>query len=328
MDIVKAERLQPGDVVGIISPSEPVTEELRPQFERAVQVLEKEFGLRVKLGRHVFEQHYYNAGTREARIEDFNEMWSDPEVRMLMMSQGGETANHLLDGLDYELFRSQPKIFAGISDGTTLLNAIHARSGLVTYHGPDLLWTFGRKVSRRFRDNFYRTFFEGETGPLEANDEWFHQERPEERFDGRRCLKAGTARGLLAGGHLGCLCTTALAGYAPSFKDKILFVEGTDEIGELDRQLTSLRLGGKLDGIRGLVLGWFEGSRLRDPRKDRDVGEMISEALGRQDIPIMQIGELGHNVENYVLPIGCRAYLDSAAGLLRIEEPCVEQPRQ
>ncbi|MGB9718014.1 MAG: LD-carboxypeptidase [Thermoproteota archaeon] len=80
------------------------------------------FGLKVKLGKHVFDRYHYNAGTREARIEDFNTMWEDPEVKMILVSQGGQTANHLLDGVDYRMMRKTPKIFTGVSGGTTLLN--------------------------------------------------------------------------------------------------------------------------------------------------------------------------------------------------------------
>ncbi len=222
MQTIKPKRLQKGDTVAIVSPSEPITKDLREQFDGGVKALES-FGLKVKLGNHVFDQYYYNAGTRENRIKDFNNMWKDPEVKMILMSQGGETANHLLDGIDYEMIRKNPKIFAGISDGTTLLNAIFVKTGLVTYHGPDLVWTFGRKMTEPFQENFIKTLFEGNVRQLVPNPNWIHQEKPELKYKGWRNLRSGKVSGVLVGGHTGCLMTTILAGYGPSFDKAFYF---------------------------------------------------------------------------------------------------------
>ena len=112
--------------------------------------------------------------TRESRIKDFNEMWVDPEVKMILMSLGGYTANHLLDGIDYEMIKNNPKIFAGISDGTTLLSPIFAKTGLVTYHGPDLLFTFGQPITKQIRENILQTFFDGNVGKIKPNKNWQH----------------------------------------------------------------------------------------------------------------------------------------------------------
>ncbi len=119
---IKPKKLQRGDVVGIVSPSGPILPELKKYFEQGVWTLEEEFGLRVKYAERVFARYFYNAGTREERIKEFDEVWADPEVKMVLMSLGGYTANHLLDGIDYEMIKNNPKIFAGISDGTTASN--------------------------------------------------------------------------------------------------------------------------------------------------------------------------------------------------------------
>ncbi|MCK4592816.1 LD-carboxypeptidase, partial [Candidatus Parcubacteria bacterium] len=268
MKIIKPKKLQKGDVVGIVSPSEPITKDLRKQFNNGISAL-KSFGLKVKLGKHVFDQYYYNAGTRENRIKDFNNIWKDPEVKMVLMSQGGETANHLLDGIDYKIIRENPKIFAGISDGTTLLNAIFTKTGLVTYHGPDLVYTFGRKITKSFKENFIKTLFNGTIGQLIPNPNWQHQENPKIKHNGWKCLRSGKTEGILVGGHLGCLSSTILAGYGPNFKNTILFLEGTDDVAHLDRQFTSLRLNGVFEKINGLIIGWFEWSELKDKSKNR-----------------------------------------------------------
>ena len=322
MKIIKPKKLKKGDVVGVVSPSEPVTKKLRKQFDVAVAALQ-EFGLKVKLGEHTFDQYFYNAGTREARIEDFNKIWKDPEVKMILMSQGGETANHLLDGIDYEVIKQNPKIFAGISDGTTLLNAIFSKTGLVTYHGPDLLWTFGRKVTEPYKQNFVKTFFDGNVGQLHEDKNWQHQERKDVKRSGWRCIRSGKATGMLIGGHSGCLSSTMLSGYGPDFENAILFLEGTDDVGHLDRQFTALKLNGVFGKIRGLVIGWFEDHEMKDKEKNREVSDVILEVTKNYSFPILEIGELGHNVENYILPIGCVATIDADKKYFSIDEPTV-----
>lgn len=322
MKIIRPQKLNQGDVVGIVSPSEPVTENLRAQFKRGLEALHS-FGVKTKLAPHVFEQHYYNAGTAAQRVEDFNGMWRDPQVKMILMSQGGETANHLLAGIDYEMIKHNPKIFAGISDGTTLLNAIFAKTGLVTYHGPDLLWTFGRHISEPFKENFINTLFHGEVGPLRPNPNWQHQEKAGLKHGGWRCLKSGRAGGILMGGHSGCLTNLLVAGFGPSFEGALLFLEGTDDVAHLDRQFTAFKLGGVFDKINGLVIGWFEDHELKDADKNREVRDVILEVLGDYSFPILEIGELGHNVENYLLPIGCRASIEAEKLIFSIDEPTV-----
>ncbi|MBA4319808.1 MAG: hypothetical protein C0412_15520 [Flavobacterium sp.] len=322
MTIIKPKKLQKGDTVGIVSPSEPITQNLRKQFDKGVTVLQS-LGLKVKFGKHIFDQYFYNAGTKEARVEDFNSIWKDPTVKMILMSQGGETANHLLEGIDYETISKNPKIFAGISDGTTLLNAIFAKTGLVTYHGPDLLWVLGRKITEPYKQNFIKTFFNGNVGELHEDKNWEHQERKDIKYSGWRCIRGGKATGILIGGHSGCLSSTMLAGYGPNFENTILFLEGTDDVGHLDRQFTALKLNGVFRKINGLIIGWFENREMKDKKKNREVADVILEVTKDYSFPILEINELGHNVENYILPIGCMATIDADKKYFSIDEPTV-----
>ncbi len=141
MDIIKPKKLKIGDTIGIVSPSGYIAPELKPQFDNGVKFLES-LGLRVKIAKNVFKRYYYSAGTVNERVSDLHEMFADPEVGAIIQSQGGETANELLDHLNWELIKNNPKIFGGMSDGTTLLLSIFAKTGIITLHGPDLLWWY------------------------------------------------------------------------------------------------------------------------------------------------------------------------------------------
>lgn len=125
------------------------------------------------------------------------------------------------------------------------------------------------------------------------------------------------------GGHSGCLITTMLAGYAPDFQGAILFLEGTETIAKLDRQFTAFHLAGIFKRIKGLVIGYFDNHEMKETEKNRDVADMVLEVTRRYDFPILEIGELGHNVENYTFPVGVKAVMDAEAKYLAIDEPTV-----
>ncbi|MCK5556446.1 MAG: hypothetical protein KAI76_09425, partial [Alphaproteobacteria bacterium] len=138
-----------------------------------------------------------------------------------------------------------------------------------------------------------------------------------------KCVRSGKASGVLVGGHSGCLISTMLADYAPKFENTILFLEGTDDVGDLDRQFTALKLNGVFEKINGLIIGWFDNHELEDKSKNREVSDVILEVTKDYSFPILEIEELGHNVENYILPIGCVATIDADRKYFSIDEPTV-----
>ncbi|MFW9849263.1 MAG: LD-carboxypeptidase [Candidatus Thorarchaeota archaeon] len=317
MKTIKPDRLHVGDTVGVFAPSWPTDD--RKKFEQGIEKL-KSLGLKVKIAEHTYGQHYYSSGTRSERLEDFHSLWDDPEVRMIMMSQGGSTTNQLLDGIDYDMVQSNPKILTGISDGTTLLNAIYAKTGLITYHGPDVIWTFGQKMTPQIERNILSTFFDGNPIDLQPNKNWQHQLKPEVKYSGWKCLREGKETGKLVGGHIRILANTVLAGYSPDFKGAILFLEGTDDVARTHSFITALRLHGVFDSVAGVILGWFDNSELEEKELSRSVSDAFLEETKVYDFPVLEIGELGHNVENYVLPIGCKATIDATRKQISIDE--------
>ncbi len=316
MKTIIPKRLHKGALVGIISPSGPVGDR-KQQFQKGVQKLES-WGLKVKYFESVFDQHYYSAGTRIQRAKEFNEMWRDPKVKMVMMAQGGFTANHILDAIDYEMIKKNPKMFVGFSDGTTLVNAIYARTGLMTYLGPDLMWTFGKPMSKAIEENIKKTFFDGQVGEIKPNLNWKHKDKSKKR-PGWKCIRKGNASGVAVGGHLAVVCGNILAGYFPNTKGKILLLEGTDEVAELDWYLYALKLHGVFNGLKGMVLGWFDESAMKAKEENRNVSEMVLEVTADYKFPILEINELGHNVEDYVYPVGGQITIDAAKKYLSVD---------
>jgi muramoyltetrapeptide carboxypeptidase len=247
-------------------------------------------------------------------------MIRDSEIKMILFSQGGCAANHLLDRIDYALIRENPKIISGISDGTTLLNPIFQRAGLITFHGPDLLWTFGRDFTSRVLANTLDTFCGNPIGRLTPDPDWKPMSGSRHPYGGWKCIRPGKATGPLVGGHLASLINIGFGGYGIDFAGKILFIEGTEtDIAFLDKALNALRLKRVFHEIAGLVVGWFDNIEARTEQA-RTVADLVAEVTEDSKCPVLEIGELGHNVQNYVLPIGCQATLDSGELYLSIDE--------
>lgn len=312
MQIIKPPRLKIGSTVGIISPSgSPFDSDFTSQrFEKGIESLKNDFGLNVRIAENCREKFFYSAGTRAQRLEDLHTMWMAEDIDMIMMSIGGNTATELLDGIDFEVIRRNPKIFCGISDGTVLLNAIFAKTGLITYHGPDLCFTFGQPMSPSIRKNIQETFFEDTVQNLQPNPSWKAYEHPEVIYPGWRAVRSGKASGRLVGGHISLVLNNLSLGYAPNFEGSILFLEGTHKIESLHRDLYSLKLHGVFEKISGIILGWFEWKTPGIIKNDRLISDVVLEITKEYNFPIIEIGELGHCVENYIFPIGGNAVID------------------
>jgi len=325
MNIIKPKRLQKGDTVAIVSPSGAISDEFKKYFDGGVKFLEN-LGLKVKVGKNVFKRHYYSAGTVEERLSDIHKAFADKSVKAVIISIGGESANQLLDGLDFELIKRNPKIFCGISDGTTLLDSIFSKTGLVTYHGPDLIFTFGLPMSPIIKENLIKTLFDGSVGELYPNPNWKGLDKlnKNEKYNGWQCVRKGKAIGKLVGGNITCLTNLDNTEFRPNYKNSILFLEAYEvNVESLDMLFTHFRQTKVFNEINGLILGYFYGSCLQDKKRDRKVSEVILEITKSYSFPILEIGELGHNVENYIFPIGCRATIDAEKKYFSIDEKTV-----
>ncbi len=324
MDGIKANKLEKGDFVGIVAPSAPILNESMSLFDDGIKCLREDFGLNILYTNKIFNKYFYSAGSKESRLSDFYEIWANPKVKMVLMAQGGHTANHLLDDLDYDFIRENPKIFAGISDGTNLLNAINKKTGLITYHGPDLLFTFGRSMTEQVRENIHKTLFEDrEVQELRENKNWNNKYNKSLISPGWNTIKSGKSSGRLIGGHLRTLINLIASGYMSSFKDKILFLEGTGADYEIDKCLTILKLSGVFDEINGLIVGWFEDFSNQGEYR-RSVKDIVIEVTKEYKFPILEIGDLGHNVENYIFPIGINVKFDADNKIIIFYEKTVK----
>jgi len=242
--IIKPQRLQPGDTVGLIAPAsaafEPAT------IREGVETLQS-LGFKVKTGEHIKEKYGYLAGSDEHRVADLHRMFEDDEIKAIVALRGGYGSMRLLNLIDYDLVKKNPKIFIGYSDITSLNLAIYHKTGLVTFHGPVAISSF----SKYTQEYFWKVVSSPEPLGKVKHPVPGNTLRPTAHLN---TIRPGKATGRLIGGNLTLF--TALLGtpYEVDSRDAILFLEETgEEPYDVDRMLTHLLLAGKLDHVAGVV---------------------------------------------------------------------------
>jgi muramoyltetrapeptide carboxypeptidase len=312
----KPPRLRAGDTVGLIEPA-GFTDD---QFDLAlVRESIAAMGLVPKPAKHLTARWGYLAGKDEERAADVNAMFADKSVRAIFAVRGGWGSARILPHLDWETIRANPKLLIGFSDITALHMAIAARAGFTTVHGPNAASSWGALSWESFR----AIAFEGQTptytSPAGSDD------RLAQRVGRVRTFRAGRASGPLLGGNLTVL--TALMGtpYLPAFDGAILFIEDIDEAEyRIDRMLTQLALGGVLKRVAGVVFGQCTDCRARGPSNGGfTLSQVLQQHLEPLGVPAFQGALFGHVPNQFSLPVGARAEIDSAAGTIRILEAAV-----
>ena len=282
-----ANKLNVGDTIGIISPSAPITEDLKEQFNRGLQVF-KDMGFKIELSKNVYANTLGYSSTVSEKVEDINEMFANKEVKAIICSQGGQNSNAILPYINYEIIKNNPKIIMGISDSTAILNAIYTKTGIITYHQNDVVWGLGNDFKLRLID--------ANNGKVEHFTKW-------------KCLKDGIAEGSLIGGNLSTLVKLLNTEYCPDFNNKILFLEDyADEspLDEIDSKINILKQHKVFEKIKGLWIGYYE--------KDTEIAkfeDVIMNNLQEYKFPTLKCNDFGHNCENVVIPIGAKIKLDA-----------------
>lgn len=297
--------LRRGDTVGVAAPASPVP---REEFHAALSQLRR-MGLRPKFRGDILGRHLYMARSDAVRAAELADLFADPEVKAIFCAHPGYGSLRLLPLLPWDDIARNPKIFMGYSDLTALLVALRVRCGFPTFHGPTLVRGFlpsaaSRLINKALRD----TLFHGKV-PLKF------------RLTGAKIIKKGEAEGPLIGGNLEMLTSLIGTPWEPETAGSILFIE---EVGEgeetLDQRLTHLRLSGKLDGIKAILFGDMNGNSLTPPYRITDV---IRNALGDLDLPIMVGFPAGHGVRNLPLTLGARYALSTTNKTVTQLEPGV-----
>ncbi len=308
MKILKPKKLIPGDTIGIVASSLPVLSSFKENYEKGKKAIE-EMGFKIKEGKTIGKVKWWMAGTPKEVAEDINNMFADKNIKAIMAQTGGYSAISVLEHLNYELIRNNPKPFIGMSDMTSYHLAILAKAGMVGFHMDDVL-NFNREFFLKF---LTKDKAPGIIKPLSEWEEW----------------KKGKAEGALLGGNLHIMCTIAGTQYFSKLEDfdgAVLFFE---EVGaslhNIARSLYLLKYLGVLDRISGMLIGKIMYIK---PIRNKEVvepsfKEMVMDILKDYKFPIMANMDFGHFTINIPMPIGIKVAFDTSKKELNFLESAV-----
>ncbi|MDI3234731.1 LD-carboxypeptidase [Exiguobacterium antarcticum] len=334
---MKPKKLTVGDTIAILSPASAVAAYVPRRLQRGIETLER-MGFQVLVMPNTTAVHSHTAGTIGERIQDLHMAFADPSIKAIITTIGGFNSHQLLDELDYDLIRNNPKIFMGYSDITALHAGIYAKTGLTTFIGPAILPQFGQLQGL---DEYTQKWFEktlmqtGPIGQIEASDEWTDEvlrwdvaddrKRTHVVNDGYIVAREGKGTGPILAGNLGTLLLLAGTPYMPSFDGVVLMLEDDEsETPEtIDRYFTQLRHLGAYDKISALVVGRF--SRKVDFDPDFPLKDIILRATRGYDFPVVLDADFGHTDPVLTLPNGIQATVEAnETVILEILESAVE----
>lgn len=281
------DRLRQGDAVGIVAPASPFD---RRRFDQGLRWLESA-GYHPVVPEGLFDRRGYLAGSDKHRADLVNRFFMDNSVNAIVCARGGYGSMRMLPFLDYDAIRRHPKILAGFSDITALLNAVSFKSRLVTFHGPNVT-TLGDRDSRT-RDSFVGVLAGGSPVRMVVQE--------------GVTLCRGRAAGIVTGGNLTTLCHLTGTPFEPDYNNCILLLEDRGEAPyRIDRMLSQMKMAGCFDNLAGIVLGSFE--QCGTPGAVLDV---FREMFGDFSIPVLDGLDAGHGMTNLTVPIGLAATLDA-----------------
>ena len=296
--------LAPGARVALLAPAGPLAgvNELE-RAERNVRAM----GWEGYVYPSAMAREGYLAGDDTSRLADLNAAIRDPLIDGIWCLRGGYGAMRLLDAIDYDSLRRAPKAIIGFSDITALHLAVRARADIVSYHGP----TARAELTPFSRESLTRAT-SATNGTSIARD-------PFAGAPPLTWLQEGSAAGRLEGGNLALLCSLLGTPYAARVDGAILVLEDVNEpLYRIDRMLRQLILAGVLGRLAGLVLGTFTERGGESDAAPRTLDVLFQEAATHVRGPVVSNAPVGHIPDQWTLPLGARAELSPARGLVLV----------
>jgi muramoyltetrapeptide carboxypeptidase len=275
--------LKPNDKIAIIATARKISEE---ELLFAVETM-KEWGLQPILGKNIYAFENQFAGSDAQRTEDLQWAINDDSIKAILVARGGYGTIRIVDAIDFTKLKTNPKWIIGYSDVTVLHSHIHQHIGISTLHATmPINFSKNKEAVETLRKCLF-----GETISYP--------------FETHPLNKIGEAKGILVGGNLSLLY--ALSGTESDIdtKDKILFIEDLDEyLYHIDRMMLNLKRSGKLEKLKGLVIGGFTDMKDNAIPFGKTAEEIIIDAVKEYEFPVCFNFPAGHIERNLALYFG------------------------
>lgn len=277
--------------------------------EEAIKRL-KNYGFTLSFGKHVDEMDEFQSSSVAFRISDLHDAFSDNKVDVILTVIGGYNSNQLLNKIDYELIKNNPKILCGFSDITAVSNAITSKTGLITYNGPHFS-SWAMKHGFEYSIEYFKKCCMSDNAydliPPKSwsDDAWYLDQEARDYIDndGYWILQEGCALGRGIGGHVRCLNALQGTQFWPTLDDAVLILEEDDEINPqlFDRQLQSLIQQPDFKLVKGILIGRFQ-------KKSNMTKKLLNKIINSKDelrgLPIIANVDFGHTTPLATIPIG------------------------
>ena len=294
-------KLQKGDTIGVVAPSNPIIGENIQEIEKAKEIIEK-LGFKVKYSKNLFSNTNGYSSTAKEKAQDINDMFADKDVNMIWCAKGGENSNSTFEYLDYNLIKENPKIICGYSDITSITNMITEKTGLITFSGTNFKTIATDETDFSLKE-IIKIFVDGNTELGNPEDYTILQE--------------GEAKGRLIGGNLSLIRGIVAGKYSIDFKNKILFLEELGiETGPalVSNYLYYMKQNRIFEQIKGLWIGSYEHE------SGISLEKIVFDVIGHDyKIPIIKSNNFGHIENKIVIPIGAEAEMTFKNNVKKIE---------
>ncbi len=308
--IVIPAALKQGDLVAVVAPASNLKIDY---LARGVMELQR-LGFRVRHRSDILDKARYTAGSDERRAKELMEAFADPEVKAVWAARGGYGVMRILNLLDENLLRANPKIFIGYSDMTALHLYLYQRFGWVSFHGPMAAKDLAGGSEHYDRETLLAAIAEakpmGEISSAKTEILHYGSGQP--------------VSGRLLGGCLSLIAAMMGTPDELDTREAILFLEDTGTRPyAIDRMLRQLQLAGKFDDVRGIVFGEMTDC-VQHAEQGYSIQDVLTECTADLEIPVMFGLPSGHSpVGNLTLPLGVMATLDVEKRVVVVDEPAV-----
>lgn len=294
--------LKPGDTIGLLCPAGYMPFE---KYQTCIETL-TDWGFKVAQGKTLGHQFNYFSGTDQERSNDLQQMMDDKHIAAILCARGGYGTGRIIDQLDFKKFNQRPKWVIGFSDITALHSHLLSNYKIASLHAP---------MAAAFNDGEYNNQY-----ILSLHDALLGR-KANYSIEGSPFNQKGKRTGILAGGNLALL--THLIGTKSDIKtkNKILFIEDVGEyIYNVDRMMYQLKRSGKLDDLKGLIVGRFSDMKDTATPFGQTTEEVIKEIVKGYDYPVCFGFPVSHDKENYALKVGVKYTLTVSEASVELKE--------
>ena len=284
------------EYITIIAPSSNLKKENEEDIQKSINECQK-LGLKVKISKYA----YSSTPSKEEKIEDLETAFKDKATKIIICAKGGAFCKYLIDKINYDIIKENPKIFGGVSDATFLLNAIYAKTGIITFHMSDFKHLYMDKYNLKC---FEEMFIKRKTKIIPQNTKWY-------------TLKEGIGNGTLIGGNLTCLTMLSDTDYFPKDKKIILFLEEVQSASSKEgivKNINKLKEKNLFDKVEGLLISDYTND------ENLKFEDILLKELSDYNFLIVKCHDFGHNKINCILPVGAEVTLDGFHSKLIIDE--------